>query len=255
LNDFVPKETSAPKNFTLSELTATSGVSQRTIRYYQAERLLPQPAKQGRDAVYNTAHLDRLTLIGELRDRGLSLQTIGELLTSEQPNATISEWLGVDATLTAPWSDDRSRTLTKKELNEQIHSAGLNRPGTIGELLAANYLQSQSDGTWSVRSPALLQHALRLQRAGIDIDITGRVRDLLRRRLAKAVDDTVKLLVERTGSGFAGRATAQELNTAIEELRPVALEMSSLIFAQEVERALAELIQSGPAKLSRSVRR
>ena len=243
-----------PTTYNLAELAGASGVSQRTIRYYQAERLLPRPGKRGRDAVYTAAHLERLTLIGELRDRGLNLQTICELLASEYPTATISEWLGVDATLTAPWSDDRPRTVTHQELVEQIRRHGTDRPGTIGELQTAGYLISQPGGGWTVTSPALLHHALQLQRAGIDVDISARVRDLLRRRLAKAVDDTVKLMVERTGAGFAGNASAAELETAIGALRPVAREMSGVILAQEVERALAELVRSGPRNLSRYVR-
>ncbi len=241
--------------YNLSELAVASGVSERTIRYYQAERLLPRPGKSGRDAVYTVEHLERLRLVGELRDRGLPLQTIGELVAADHPTTTVSEWLGVDATLTAPWSDDRPRTLTKDELFDQIRRSGYDRPGTIGELQAAGYVRQQPDGDWIVASPALLHHALRLQQAGIDVDITAKVRDLLRRRLSKAVDDTVKLLVERTGAGFAGAATADELEKAIGALRPVAREMSSIILAQEVERALADLLRSGPRNLSRSVRR
>jgi DNA-binding transcriptional MerR regulator len=248
------RNTDAP-TYHLAALSAASGVSERTIRYYQAERLLPRPDKQGRDAVYSAVHLERLALIGELRDRGLTLQTIGELLTSQYPTATVSQWLGVDATLTAPWSDDRPRTVTKDELVVQIRTHGADRPGTIGELQAAGYVTSQPGGEWTVTSPALLHHALQLQRAGIEIDISARVRDLLRRRLAKAVDDTVKLVLERLGAGFAGGASAEELDTAIGALRPVAREMSSVILAQEVERALAELVRSGPRNLSRSVRR
>jgi DNA-binding transcriptional MerR regulator len=255
-NEWVPDETTAgPTTYHLAELATASGVSERTIRYYQAERLLPRPGKRGRDAVYSGEHLERLTLIGELRDRGLTLQTIGELLASDHPTTTVSEWLGVDATLTAPWSDDRPRFVTQDELIEQVHRYGNHRPGIIGELEAAGYVQLLPDGGWTIKSPTLMNHALRLQQAGIDVEITARVRDLLRRRLAKAVDDTVKLLVDRTGAGFAGAASAGELETAIGALRPVAREMSSIILAQEVERALAELVRSGPRSVSRPTRR
>jgi DNA-binding transcriptional MerR regulator len=205
--------------------------------------------------VYAVEHLERLALIAELRDRGLTLQTIGELVASHHPATTVSKWLGVDATLTAPWSDDRPRKFTRDELVEQVRRSGVDRPGIIGELQDAGYLQLNPGGDWTVNSPALLHHALQLQKANIDVDITARVRDLLRRRLAKTVDDTVKLLVERTGEGFAGGATAEELETAIGALRPIAREMSSLILAQEVERALADLVRTGPRSLSRSVRR
>jgi DNA-binding transcriptional MerR regulator len=236
----------------LGELAAESGVSERTIRYYQAEELLPKPTKRGREAVYGEAHVERLALIAELRDRGLTLQTIRELVANENPARTVSEWLGVDATLSAPWSDDRARTVSHDELVALVARGSGNRPGLIGQLDDGGYVVSQRDGSWLVPSPTLLDHALRLRQAGIDIEISARMRDLLRRRLSSAVDDTVKLIIERTGAGFAGGASAEELATAVGALRPVAREMSSVILAQEVERALAGLVQSGPRSLRRA---
>ena len=240
--------------YALAELAEASGVSERTIRYYQAEHLLPRPAKKGRDAVYGAAHRERLTVIAELRDRGLTLQTIRELVAAKHPTRTVSEWLGVDATLSAPWSDDRPAATTLDELNTLMAEHGAVRPGLIAELRDAGYVVSQPDGTWVIPSPMLLDQALRLRQAGIDIEVSALMRDLLRRRLAKAVADMVKLLVERTGAGFAGAATPEELATAVGALRPIARETSSVILAQEVERALADLVHSGPRALRRSRR-
>jgi DNA-binding transcriptional MerR regulator len=254
LNETVQQAaTTEAVTYQLPQLAAAAGVSARTIRYYQAERLLPPPAKRGREAIYDGAHLERLALIGELRDRGLTLRTIRELVTSDHPTTTVSQWLDVDATLTAPWSDDRPRTVTRDELVELVRRSGGDRPGLIGELQAAGFVQQNVGGDWTVNSPALLHYAVRLEQANIDVDITANVRDLLRRRLANTVDDSVKLLVERTGKGFAGGATTEELETAIAALRPIAREMSSLILAQEVERALSELIRTDPRHLARSV--
>ena len=55
--------------------------------------------------------------------------------------------------------------------------------------------------------------ALQLHGAGIDVELGGRLA-MLRRRLAKVVDGAVKLLLERTGTGFAGSTTPEELATA-----------------------------------------
>ncbi len=60
--------------------------------------------------------------------------------------------------------------------------------------------------------------------------------------------------VARPGAGFAGPATPEELATAVGALRPIARETSSVILAQEVERALADLVHSGPRALRRSRR-
>src|SRR5215218_9123926 len=120
-----------PQTFGLDELAARSGIPARTIRFYQSERLLPIPAKRGRDAVYTVDHLERLRLIGELRDRSLNLASIRELAAKDNPSRTVSEWLGVDATLSAPWSDDRPRVMDQAELERLI---GDRRSGLIGDL-------------------------------------------------------------------------------------------------------------------------
>ena len=235
--------------FGLQELADRSGLPARTIRWYQSEGLLPKPAKQGRDAVYRGEHLERLELIAELRDRGLTLVAIRDLVKHESPARTVSEWLGVDATLTAPWSDDRPRIVDRDEL---AALTGSRRPGLLAELQDAGYVKPSDGGAWLIPSPTLLDLALQLHDAGVDVEVSGKLRDLLRQRLAKTVDDAVKMLVERTGAGFAGGASAEEVATALGALRPIARETTSLILAQEVERALRELVGAGPAALERA---
>lgn len=235
----------------LAELAARSGLPERTIRFYQSQKLIPPPARHGREAMYGDEHVERLRLVADLRDRGLTLATIRELVAGDRPARTVAEWLGVDATLRAPWSDDRPGQLTREELATLVERESSGRPGVIASLHDAGYVEPATDGGWNVPSPALLEQALRLERAGVDIDVSARMRDLLRRRLSKAVDDTVTLLVERAGTGFAGAGTPEELATAIGALRPVARETSSVILAQEVERALAALVDAGPSAVRR----
>ena len=244
-----PAPPEAEPTYGLHELADRSGLPIRTIRWYQSEGLLPKPAKHGRDAVYRGEHLERLGLIAELRDRGLTLTAIRDLVAHERPARTVAEWLGIDATLTAPWSDDRPRIVEREEL---AALTGARRSGLLAELQDADYVQPTDGGAWLVPSPALLDLALQLHDAGIDVELSGKLRDLLRRRLSKTVDDAVKLMVERTGAGFAGGASAEEVATALGALRPIARETTSLILAQEVERALRDLVGAGPAALERA---
>ena len=155
----------------------------------------------------------------------------------ERPARTVAEWLGVDATLTAPWSDDRPRVVDRDELTAHDRRPPARACSPSSRTPAT--CRAADGGTWLVPSPTLLDLALQLHDAGIDVELSAQLRDLLRRRLAKVVDDAVKLLVERTGAGFAGNATPAELATAVGALRPIARETTSLILAQEVERALA----------------
>ncbi|MDQ1521690.1 MAG: hypothetical protein QOI55_2763 [Actinomycetota bacterium] len=247
-SDEVPPSDGA-SGYGLADLVDRSGVPARTIRWYQSEGLLAKPTKRGREAVYSDDHLQRLKLIAELRDRGLTLTAIRDLVSRDRPGQTVAEWLGIDATLTAPWSDDRPRIVERDELASLV---GGRRDGLIAELQDAGYVRPGEAGTWLVPSPALLDLALQLHDAGVDLDLSGQLRDLLRRRLSTAVDDAVKLLVERAGAGFAGSATPEELATALGALRPVARETTSLILAQEVERALRQLVDAGPAAMNRA---
>lgn len=241
-------------DYTLEALAAATGVSGRTIRYYQAEKILDSPVKVGRDAVYGDGHAERLRMIGELRDKGLTLQTIRQLVEADGLTQSVSHWLGVDATLKTPWTEDRQGTFTQEDLNDRLLRLGLNRPGVIAELRTEGFIRPGADDAWDVPSPALLNQALLLLAAGIELDISAKLRELFRRRLAKAVDETVKLMLDRRGNGFAGNASADELEVSLAALRSAAQEISGVILAQEVERALAALLESGPATFKRKSR-
>lgn len=241
-----PASSDPAGTYTLTEIAEAAGVSERTVRYYQAEKLIPKPDKRGRDAVYRADHLERIRLIVDLRDRGLSLGTIRSLVNDADPTRTVETWLGVDAALRAPWSDDRPSTVGEAELRRLVAD---HPPGTLGELIDEGFVGDNRDGTWTIASPTLTVHALRLRAAGIDVDVTAAIRDLLRRRLSKAVSDTVKLIVKRAGEGFAEPSGPEGLERALSELRPVAREMASLILAQEVERALADLAADQPREI------
>jgi DNA-binding transcriptional MerR regulator len=66
--------------YTIGEIAARAGVTTRTIRYYTAEGLLPQPAARGRYAHYGDEHLRRLQQIAELKAAYLPLAVIRERL-------------------------------------------------------------------------------------------------------------------------------------------------------------------------------
>ena len=62
--------------FTIDELSATTRVSSRTIRFYQSKGALPKPTIRGRVAFYTEQHVERLGLIAKLQDQGLRIKAI-----------------------------------------------------------------------------------------------------------------------------------------------------------------------------------
>ncbi len=69
--------------FRVEELALAAEVSVDTVRYYQKQRLLPAPERNGRLAWYGDEHLERIGRIKELQRRGFSLAVIRRFLEGE----------------------------------------------------------------------------------------------------------------------------------------------------------------------------
>ena len=231
-----------PEELSLEELADRCGVTPRTVRYYQSEKVLPRPRKHGHYARYDAEHVERLHRIAELQERGLKLEAVRAVLAHEASGA-VGDWLGLDAALRNPWVSDQSRTMSLSDLHQLLGG----RPRRlVGELADMSVLSRQEDGSFLVPSPALLDIALRLFDAGVSIDVAGRAATLLRRRLAKAAEELVALFEGETGRSFAGSGTPDEIASALDRVRPIALDAAALILAQEMERALRHLATTGP---------
>jgi DNA-binding transcriptional MerR regulator len=79
---------------TIDELARRAGETSRNVRAYQARGLLPRPRLAGRTGIYDDRHLERLSTIRRLQDRGFSLAAIGELLDARDRGATLADVLG-----------------------------------------------------------------------------------------------------------------------------------------------------------------
>ena len=64
----------------LQQLSAQTGVPQRSIRYYIQRGLLPRPEGETRAATYGVDHLSALMRIRQWQETGLSLDAIADLL-------------------------------------------------------------------------------------------------------------------------------------------------------------------------------
>jgi DNA-binding transcriptional MerR regulator len=242
--------------YSLEELAEASGVPARTIRYYQSKGTLPHPERRGRDGVYGDSHLERLRLIAELQDRGLRLDAIRDLVADEATAArSVAEWLGLDAALAGPWSEDRPRIYDADELATLLKD----RPeGALAALERAELVNRDAShpDLWMVDSPGRLNLALRLLDAGMAVEISSQAGDILRKRLAKAADELVSLFAGAVEDGTVARAT-DEWAEAIKVLRPIAREAAGLILAQELERSVRQWMDAGgtPRKVARKRQR
>jgi DNA-binding transcriptional MerR regulator len=232
----------ADEELSLDELAERTGVTPRTIRYYQSQHVLPKPRREGRDARYNVEHLVRLHVIASLQERGLKLEAIKRLVGRDGEHArSVTDFLGLDEVLRNRWVDEQPATMTLAEVH---HLLGDRPHRLVGELVDAGVLERLDDGRFSAASPALLDLMLRLLDAGVTVDVARRADEILRTRLAKAAADLVDLFVSETGASFAGQGSPDEVAVALATVRPIALDASALILAQEMERALRKLAAS-----------
>jgi DNA-binding transcriptional MerR regulator len=233
---------------TIDELAAIARVPSRTIRFYQSRGALMPPAIRGRVAYYGPKHVERLERIAKLQDRGLTIDAIRNLLGSIDKGETdLAEWLGVERELQASWANDHPRTITEEELYDL---AGVKRPGLIADLVRAKLLERKGD-VLLLLSPGLLAVGMKLEAAGIDLEIGLGAAEIVKKHANRMASDLVAFFVKRASSG-AIEGDAADL---FRELRPTGQEAVRVIFGREMERALRKLLESGAVTKLKKVRR
>lgn len=223
-------------------LVATSGVSLRTIRFYQSEGLLPAPERHGREVRYSTDHVERLRFIGAMRERGMSLAAIREMLAADATDETaIAGWLGLRDVLHRPWTDDRAAVLTQAELAER---AGGDQ-AAIDRLVGVGLVERRDDATppvYFVPSVGLLDLSLATLAAGIDLETGARLLTLVRERLESLASDLVTRFTEEVSASRLIEGGPVALTRLLTEVQPLTRQLVDLVFAQEMERAQRELV-------------
>ena len=90
--------------------------------------------------------------------------------------------LGLQDKLHQPWSDDRPRLFSRAELQEL---AGAGRRHVHADVARIGLAVPQGDA-FLVQSPALLSVCLRMESAGIDLDVANRFIAFAQERIAEA---------------------------------------------------------------------
>ncbi len=238
------------EELTIDTLASVAHVPSRTIRFYQSRGALMVPTIKGRVAFYGPQHVERLKLIAQLQDRGLSIDAIRDLCTSiDKGELDLAEWLGIEGEIQAPWANDQPRMVSDDELYE---IAGTKRPGLIADLVRVKLVTRTGDRLL-LKSPALLGVAMRLESTGMDLESSSEAGLLIKKHMQRATSDLVSLFMARAE---AGRIDARDPGKVFAALRPTAIEAVRVIFGREMERALRKLLESGKiAKLSKKPKR
>jgi DNA-binding transcriptional MerR regulator len=225
-------------HFDIASLAEAAGVTARTVRFYQGQGLLPPPERLGRHVRYGQEHLARLQQIGRMQERGLRLESIGEVLAARSAGQPAAVALLGPELASESWLEDSSRMLTAVELAQIL---GDDHLGLIGDLEEAGYLRQvqTADGTrWLVDDLPLMLGALSLEQIGTAIALSGRARDLMRRRIRRMAEDLVRMWAAEQGRQYSGEVATQALMPDADRIRAVAWQSAAHIMAQEIDRAV-----------------
>lgn len=229
--------------FDITAVADAAGVTPRTVRYYQAAGLLPAPERVGRRVVYGPEHLSRLRQIAELQERGLRLESIRDVLQAQANGQTPAVTLLGPELASESWLAESSRLFSAVELAEFLGERNL---GLVSDLEAAGYLrqvETEEGPRWQADDLPLLLGALQLAEMGTAIALSGRARDLLRRRMRRVAEDLVRMWASEQGGDFAGEATAAGLFPERDRIRAVAWQSVAHIMAQEIDRAVGRVAE------------
>ena len=228
--------------YEVDELARVAALSVDTIRYYQSLGLLHPPRRAGRCAVYDDTHVDRLSRIKGMTERGFSLKAIAALL--EAGDASASDRL----LLTAIESEAAGPRYSADELAQR-----LDLPRTLLASLEKTGLVDTEVGDGSGRrcySPADLEvgrGAVKLLKYGFPI--TRLLTLALRhdRAVRKTVDAAIDLFDEHVRKASpGGNADPEAVAEAFRDLLPVVTALVAHHFQRVlVNRALKRLKKSG----------
>jgi DNA-binding transcriptional MerR regulator len=236
--------------YRIDELARLGGTTVRNVRAYQDRGLLPPSRRRGRVALYSNVHLARLKLIVQLLERGYTLANIGELVSAWESGQDVGDLLGLEAVISAPWTEEPPRLMHLEELTVLFGEDSLD-PEVVDMVLEAGLIEidpSAGNGDpdiFLIRSPRLLQVGAELVAAGIPLRAVLRLEMELRERIEDVARSFVDLVVEHVFLPVGEPIPASEvprLTEIVARLRPLARQAVDAELAAAMERhAQAEL--------------
>jgi|GEM_PF-131359 len=217
-----------PLQYRVEELAEAANIAVDTIRYYQRLQLLMPPQRQGRIAYYSDTHLERLSQIRALSNRGFTLAQITELTAGEA---------------SAPLANLAARSATDPNLDRAELAKRSGVPEFMVDLVAAaDLLVSSGEGPAQRFAPEaveMLAAARTLVSAGVSFEELTALAMRHATHIEDVVDDSIQLFKQHADRQQGNR---EELVALLAQLVPVVSGLVARHFEQTlVSRALARL--------------
>ena len=244
-------QSDSPKQLTIEQLAAESGMSVRNIRAHQARGLLDPPEVRARVGYYGPQHVEQLRLIRDLQEDGFNLGAIKRLLDDTEGTAERLQRFG--RALSAVTHAEREQTLTLEELGRRFQVSAQEAPEVLAEAERLGVLVPTGDGRYQVPSPSLLAIAEEVVGRGISLGSALAVLEDIERHCDSVSRSFVELFVHEIWKPFAQADMPAErwpeIEHAVERLGPVASEALMAIF----QRRLGAQLEGAFEEITRRV--
>ena len=226
---------------TIDELARRSGVTSRNIRAYQTRGLLPPPQVAGRTGYYDAGHLARLQYVASLQERGFSLAAIQCLLEAWEHGRGLTDVLGFEEALTAPWSDEKPERMSVARLLELFPEA-VDDPGLVVRAVDLGLLVAAGD-EFEAPSPRLLRVGAELVAAGIPLAAALDEYERLAADATRIAERFVELFEANVWEPFVAAGLPPDrlaaVTEALQRVRPTAGVAMEAALARAMEEAVA----------------
>jgi len=229
------------QTMTIDELARRAGTTSRNVRAHQTRGLLPPPLMVGRVGHYRDDHLVRLAYIDRLQERGFSLAAIRDLLKGWDEGRSLTEVLGFEDALTAPWSDEVPEPFSRELLVELFPEMATD-DGLLDRAVAAGLLTPQGDG-YLAPSPRLVRVGADLVSWGIPLAVAIDQSEQLAADMSAIARRMVKMFEVHVWEPFVAAGfpadRLSEVTAALQKVRPVTATAVLSVLARAMEEAVA----------------
>lgn len=226
------------EQFTVDELAAQVGMTVRNVRAYASRGLLPPPRLAGRTGFYNREHVQRLQLVRELLDRGITLAAVETAIRDARP-ATAGHTLDLLHLLDTP-HDVEPEIMSRDAL---AALAGVERDDELIHAMAEyDLVRYLDDEMVEVLQPQVVRIGTTAVALGLAPSTIIRLYPLMKSRLRAIADAFVAAVLEEIVGPFVAGGMPEDdwdrILTVIEELLPVSGQITVAILRAQLGEAI-----------------
>jgi DNA-binding transcriptional MerR regulator len=244
---------------TIDELARRAGMTVRNVRAHQSRGLLPAPEIRARTGYYGDEHVERLELIHQLQEGGLSLKAIERVLDGSFGGSS-GKALDFTRALVSAFDEEEPEVVSLEELADEWGQD----PEMLRKAERLGFVRRLGNDAWEVRSPRLRRASFELAKLGISNETAIKIVTTLKKNSESVSRAFVDLFLKEVWRPFQEAGEPEEgwaeVTEALERLRPLASESLVAVFqvvmADAVEEALGRelkrIAKSGERERSKS---